>query len=66
MIAPANPRRATTQPVVTFQVDDQAEPGSVVPALARLLIDLDRRRKATAQAAAGDGNGQDYDGGHQG
>ena len=57
MIAPANPRRATTEPVVTFQVDDQAEPGDVVPALARLLIDIDRRRQAQAQHQASDGDG---------
>ena len=33
MISPATPRRATPEPVVTFQVDDQAEPGNVVPSL---------------------------------
>ena len=58
MIAPANPRRATAEPVVTFQVDDQAEPGNVVPSLARLLIDIDRtgrqrpRPSTTAAATA--------------
>ena len=36
MTAPADSRRATADPVVTFEVDDQAEPGDVLPALARL------------------------------
>jgi hypothetical protein len=45
-IAPVTYRRATTEAVVTFQVDHQADPGDVVPSLARLLIDIDRRRQA--------------------
>ena len=57
MICPANPRRAP-EPVVRFSVDHQAAPGNLLPALARLLIGIDRRRKAQqaqAQQQAGDG-----------
>jgi hypothetical protein len=38
------PRNAIT-PVVTFRVALDAEPGNASPALARLLIEIDRRRR---------------------
>lgn len=31
--------------LVHFEVDDQAEPANVLPALAKLLIGIDRRRQ---------------------
>lgn len=46
MIAPADPRPADVlDGKVEFHVDPDAQPGRVVPALARLLIDLARRRR---------------------
>jgi len=36
--------------VVTFRVDPDAEPGNASPALARLLIGIDRRRRERAAA----------------
>ena len=45
MIAPADPRPAdVVDGLVEFRVDADAQPGRVVPALARLLIDLHRKR----------------------
>jgi glycine/D-amino acid oxidase-like deaminating enzyme len=35
--------------VVAYQTDDQARPGRLVEALARLLIDLHRRRGAAGK-----------------
>jgi hypothetical protein len=47
---------------VTFTVDPAAEPGSALPALARLLVGIDKRRRHTDDEQAGDqgqeGNGQ--------
>ena len=45
MIAPASPADPCpdVEALVEFHVDPRAEPGNVNPALARLLIDLDRR-----------------------
>lgn len=37
--------------LVEYRVDPEAEPGNVVPALARLLIDLARRRSETSGPA---------------
>ena len=46
MIAPADPRpHDALDGLVEFHVDPDAQPGRVVPALARLLIDLARRRQ---------------------
>ncbi len=45
MIARADPRPAEVlDALVEFRVDADAQPGRVVPALARLLIDLHRKR----------------------
>lgn len=69
MIAPAkrrpiNRRHAAAHGyAVEFRIDQTAEPGDVLPSLARLLIDLARRRRAAEssqedvdqQAGAGDG-----------
>ena len=44
------PRGASTDPVFTFRVDPDAEPGNVLRPLARLLIQIDRRlRQAQAE-----------------
>lgn len=43
MTAPADPR-SDVDALVEFRVDPEARPGNVVPALARLLIDLARRQ----------------------
>ena len=45
MIALADPRPDVAC-LVEYRVDADAAPGNVIPALARLLIDLDRRRRA--------------------
>jgi len=50
MTAPANSRRNAADPVVTFRIDLAAEPGNASPALARLLIGIDRRRRERAAA----------------
>jgi hypothetical protein len=41
-----NKEVATTEPRIAFRVAEDSEPGDVVPALAKLLITLARRRKA--------------------
>ncbi|MEI8375218.1 MAG: hypothetical protein WCJ35_20550 [Planctomycetota bacterium] len=54
MIAPASPR-VTLDPVVRYRVAIDAKPaGDVVPILAQLLIDIDRRRRARLAAEAAD------------
>ncbi|MFZ1932487.1 MAG: hypothetical protein WCB27_00010 [Thermoguttaceae bacterium] len=46
MIATADPRPDDhLDALVKFRVDPDAAPGNVIPALARLLIDLARRRE---------------------
>ena len=69
MIAPAKRRPAKRRPTaapgyaVEFRIDQTAEPGDVLPSLARLLIDLARRRRAAESSQddvdqqAGDGDG---------
>jgi hypothetical protein len=62
MTTPAYPRRAATpDPVVTFTVDHDAQPGDVVPVLASLLINLYRQRQGQGQA----GDGQQGGNGHE-
>jgi hypothetical protein len=51
MIALADPRPDVAC-LVEYRVDADAAPGNVIPALARLLIDLDRRRRAEQQLGA--------------
>ena len=53
MIAPADPRPddVDLDAPVEFRVDPEARPGDVIPALARLLIQLARRRRADSPAA---------------
>jgi hypothetical protein len=43
-------RRNAADPRVKFRVDPDAEPGNAAPALARLLIGIDRRRRERAAA----------------
>jgi hypothetical protein len=43
-------------PVVSYHVDHQAELGNVAPALARLLVEIERRRRAPTDAAANHSN----------
>ena len=50
MSAPANPDRADDT-LVKFCVDPGVPRGNVLPALARLLIDLSRRKNGPAMAA---------------
>ena len=45
-----NNRRNAVDPAVTFHIDPDAEPGNASPALARLLIGIDRRRRERAAA----------------
>ena len=47
MIAPASPAdpRPDIDGLVEYHVDADASPGNVVPSLARLLIDMHRKRK---------------------
>lgn len=49
VIRPDTPRNAA-DPVVTFHIDPHAESGNASPALARLLIGIDRRRRERAAA----------------
>jgi hypothetical protein len=65
MIAPASPR-PTDQAgddiaagIVTFRVAADAEPGDVLPALAALLIGMDRTRKEREQAGTLDQGDQE-------
>jgi len=50
MIATPDSRHNAADPVVTFRIDPDAEPGNASPALAHLLIGIDRRRRARAAA----------------
>ena len=65
MIAPAKRRLAKPRPTrargysVEYRIDHEAEPGDVLPSLARLLIDLARQERATEsrqQETGDDGN----------
>jgi len=59
VIAPANSRRAIHDPAVTLRIDLEAESGDCLPALARLLVTIDRRRRErTAAEPAGEQNTQ--------
>jgi hypothetical protein len=66
MIAPAKRRLAKPRPTqargysVEYRVDHEAEPGDVLPSLARLLIGLARQQRATEslQQQTSDGNGR--------
>lgn len=53
-VIPSGTSRDAADAVVNFQVDADAQPGDVVPTLARLLIGIDRRHRerATAETAA--------------
>jgi hypothetical protein len=57
MIASADPR--PLDPDVAFSVDPAAEHGNVLPALAMLLIGIDRQRRERA-AAEGDEQASDH------
>lgn len=67
MIAPASP--AASRPadsldsMMEFRVDPDAQPGNVLPALAKLLINMARRRREQQQAAQVDA--QSTEGGEQ-
>jgi N6-adenosine-specific RNA methylase IME4 len=45
MTAAPDSRHNDADPLVTFRIDPDAEPGDASPALARLLIGIDRRRR---------------------
>ena len=57
MIAPA---AKPPDPVVSYHIGADAEPGNVVPSLAALLIGADRRRRE--REAKGDGNQVEQEG----
>ena len=60
MIAPADPRPTEAlDALVEFHADPDAQPGHVVPALARLLIDLARRRRAASHEHGHGGPGDE-------
>ena len=63
MTAPAIPTAAPAEPV-TFSVDLAAERGNVIPSLASLLIQADRRRRerqATGEQQAGTQTGDNQE-----